>query len=201
MSNPLLSYLNSAKNYAGLGLGAAAAGATLWTGAGGPLWPVIVGAAYGIGAMVAPAKKKVIDDLALDGVYDVERLREAVDENRAMAPSELKQPVETICVALGDILDRWDSVQTQPNAAHDVASTIVDYLPTTLRSYLRVPAHLRREQLNGSTPFDSVQRQLEVLREYVIAARQAAYADDMRQLEQQGAFLNEKWRKSSLDLG
>ncbi|MER7579145.1 hypothetical protein [Kitasatospora sp. NPDC097691] len=49
-------YLNSAKNWAGLG--GAAVGTTLHEfGLGGGLWPGVVAALYGVGALVAPGRR------------------------------------------------------------------------------------------------------------------------------------------------
>jgi len=89
-------------------------------------------------------------------------------------------------------------------AALAVRSTLEDYLPTTLRSYLAVDAALldtpRGSGSAASTPTESLLEQLEALQTSAFATLVAARNQDADALITQGSFLRTKFSGSDLDL-
>lgn len=102
---------------------------------------------------------------------------------------------------LGQLLDRWEVVDQVPDAAHDVAAAITDYVPASLAAYERIPVDLRETSLRGRpTPTASLTSTFEVLDQHLRGLRDAAYEQDMTALESQGRFLHDKYSRSDLDL-
>lgn len=200
-----LDYLASAKNLLGCGLGTGAAAATLLTGAAGPWWPVVVAAAYGIGAVAGPRGRSIKQILTTEAVVDVEDLKSAMTRLRDRSvPDEVGGPLHGILGTLDEIVPRWDTVKARPEIANDVTATVADYLPTTLDAYARIPANLRDRPsaMTGTSPKQDVLNQLTVLGNHLHGVRDAVYADDVAALQAQGRFLSDKYGSKSggLDL-
>jgi hypothetical protein len=82
-----------------------------------------------------------------------------------------------------------------------VKSTLNDYLPTTLRSYLAVDtALLDTPRGSGRTPSQSLLEQLDALQTSASATLGAARRQDADALMTQGSFLQTKFSGSDLDL-
>jgi hypothetical protein len=82
-----------------------------------------------------------------------------------------------------------------------VSATVTDYLPTTLRAYLAVPANLRDVPApSGAVPSRALVDQLDALQAAAQAKLDSACADDIDALLTQGAFLTTKFLRSELDL-
>lgn len=205
MANRVVNYLAGAQNLLGVALGGAAMGVTVATGAAGSLWPVVVAASYGIGAALGALLPKRRPDLALiAGGSDAAELLAAVDELRGRrVPGELREQVTRILDTVTEIAPRWDAVRGNPAVAADVTGTLTDYLPSTLDAYDAIPAYLRnrRDPASGETPAEDAHAQLGVLVDRMFAVRNAAFEDDLRRLQVQGDFLEQKFqRRSHLDL-
>lgn len=201
----MLSYLGSASNLIGCGLGGGAAVAVLATGIAGPLWPAVVAASYGIGAAVGtlvPARSASMN-LGM-GNPDAAELLDAVSEaRRRPVPSELRAAVKDVLDTIEQIAPRWASVGANPNVAHDVTATLTDYLPTTVDAFTNIPGYLRtrRDLASGESPLDDALDQLGVLGKRMTAIREAAFADDLQRLAAQGQFLDQRFReRGQLDL-
>lgn len=83
-----------------------------------------------------------------------------------------------------------------------VRATVLDYLPTTVRTFLMLPPDFAATHRNrlGRTPAEEFLEQLGLL---VAAARESAtaiYAGDAQELTNQGRFLQSKFARSPLDL-
>lgn len=193
-SNGVLDYLSSPKNLVGLGVAIAATAVAIPTGLAGQLWPIVTAASYGLGAVLTPRRRTRLKDLQLDRVYSAEELSDALEEDSSLAPKELRAEVEAVIGPMRDVLARWEKVQTSSQVSMDVTSLVLDYLPTTLTAYAALPPYLQHSKR------DVVRRQLGILQEYAQQARDAVFADDVRALEAQGAFLAQKTKGSSLDL-
>jgi hypothetical protein len=82
-----------------------------------------------------------------------------------------------------------------------VRSTLDDYLPTTIRSYLAVPEAQRDvPRASGVSPTASLHDQLEALLSAALHVLEAAQNQDVDALMTQGAFLTTKFSGSDLDL-
>ncbi len=82
-----------------------------------------------------------------------------------------------------------------------VRSTLDDYLPTTIRTYLAVPAEQRDvPRANGTSPTASLHDQIDALLTAALNVLEAAQRQDVDALMTQGAFLTTKFSGSDLDL-
>lgn len=82
-----------------------------------------------------------------------------------------------------------------------VRSTLDDYLPTTIRSYLAVPESQRdTPRASGLTPTQSLHDQIDALLTAALNVLEAAQRQDVDALMTQGAFLTTKFSGSDLDL-
>lgn len=82
-----------------------------------------------------------------------------------------------------------------------VRSTLDDYLPTTIRTYLAVPESQRdTPRGNGLTPTQSLHDQIDALLTAALNVLEAAQHQDVDALMTQGAFLTTKFSGSDLDL-
>lgn len=83
-----------------------------------------------------------------------------------------------------------------------VQAILIDYLPTSVGTYLRLPREYALSQRNpdGRTPADELELQLRLLRDSAKEAAGSLYRGDALRLEEQSAFLQSKFGKSELDL-
>jgi len=83
-----------------------------------------------------------------------------------------------------------------------VRATLTDYLPTTLDTFLALPAEFARTHRNraGRSPAEELVEQLALLESGVVEYAQSIYAGDAQQLSNQGRFLQTKFGKTDLTL-
>lgn len=159
---------------------------------------------YGLGVALTPQEADPATESATDRAWTAPELRERLDalRDRAVgAPTAAAPALAGVLTHLGQLLDRWDVVAGVPDAAHDVAAAITDYVPGTLAAFERIPADLRDTSRRGrATPTQSLTSMFEVLDTHLRTLRDAAYEQDMVALESQGRFLTDKYRQSPLDL-
>lgn len=194
-------YLLSTKNIAGLALAVLAVLAQLVFGLG-PLWPLIAIAAYGVGALLAPGTP-VLAVLGSGGGASREELEDRLKAlSRTVGDKRLENDLmtslSTVLTNLRDIVSRWDELGAAPDQRHTVQQIIGDYLPTSLESYLKLPPGYTSQ---NSKPHDELLDQLRLLNTESGKIRDAVYARTLDALSDQGRFLREKFRTSSLDLG
>lgn len=101
-----------------------------------------------------------------------------------------------------EVLYRWDQVRDNPGIAYDVARIALDWVPSLLGLYAGLPVDLRSvpARPGGPSPTMAVLDQLGVLDEHLDHVRQAAYRGSVDELEAQGQFLAERYRRSELDI-
>lgn len=83
-----------------------------------------------------------------------------------------------------------------------IASTITDYLPTSVESYLSLPESFLDTHVNddGQTPAEELLEHLDLMAKGVEELATAIYSGDAQRLAIQGRFLDTKFSKSDLDL-
>lgn len=116
-------------------------------------------------------------------------------------------PVEAVVQArrltdtLGEIVDTSDVRPLDVYAVIAVRSTLGDYLPTTLQSYLAVDAqHRETRTASGASPTDALLEQIDVLQMSASTTLRAVREQDANALMTQGSFLQTKFSRSDLDL-
>lgn len=200
-------WVGTTKNLAGSGLAGAGIFAQLSMGLG-PFWPAVIVGLYAVGALVAPPEKVDFTG-ALGSGTDLRKLKEdlaALDRsllpNRARLGQDACTKVDTITGLLSDILERGDALSGSPQHLNVLESTIRDYLPTSLETYLNLP----RTYAMSSRQAGKKSAQEELLGHLDILAREAGkildavVENDSSALANQGRFLEDKFRTSSLDL-
>jgi hypothetical protein len=205
---PVGRWLASTKNIVGCALAAVAVAAQLVVGLGA-LWPVIVVAAYAIGALVAP-RDRVSLQLGSDAAASADALREQLavlrrslrGEARRL-PADATALVDGILTDLDEIVGRLDELSSRPDQRHVVEQMILDYLPTTLQRYLNLPRTFALgSRVEGRrTAHEELLEQLGILQGESRRIRDAVYARDLNALGDQGRFLRDKFSRSDLDLG
>lgn len=116
---------------------------------------------------------------------------------------------EGAVVAVGEIADQLRPLLTYlaRNPAGEqqmiqVRALLTDYLPTTLNTYLALPAQFAAEHHNrrGVTPAQELVEQLVLLIEATRESATAIYSGDAQALTNQGQFLRDRFARSELDL-
>ncbi|HEY0246929.1 MAG TPA: hypothetical protein VGC45_01590 [Gryllotalpicola sp.] len=199
-------WLVSGKNIAGLVLAAAAVAAELVFGLG-PLWPAIVAGSYAVGALVVPRSRVQLSLGVGEGasVDELQRQLKVLDraQGNGRLDPDLRAELATVSQKLRDIVGRWRELDGAPDQQHTVQQMIGDYLPTSLQSYLDLPrSYATSSRAAGQrTAHDELLDQLQLLDRESGRIRDAVFARTVDALDDQGRFLREKFRRSSLDLG
>ena len=200
-------WLGSGKNIAGSLLGAGAIAAQLAFGLG-PLWPLIVVASYGVGALVAPRERI---DLRLgigagasanDLTEQLKILRRSMKGEARRLPDDANAILVRILDALDDIVARWADLSSAPDQRHVVEQMILDYLPTSIQTYLNLPrTYALSTRVEGKkTAHEELLDQLTLLETESERIRAAVYAREVDALSDQGRFLRDKFGRSALEL-
>jgi hypothetical protein len=200
-------WVGSSKNIVGSLLGAAAIGAQLTIGLG-QLWPLIVAASYGVGALVAP-RDRVDLRLGITAGASAEQLEAQLKVLRRSMRAEASRLPDDANAIFGRILDnldvvvaRWDELAIAPDQSHVVVQMITDYLPTSIQTYLNLPrTYALSARVEGrKTAHEELVDQLGILENESGRIRDAVLAKGVDALSDQSRFLREKFSKSSLDL-
>jgi hypothetical protein len=198
-------YLGSTKNIAGSVL--AGGGLVLaFTGVlAFPLWLPVVGALYGIGALVAPrGRAKDLVSGGFDADQVVESLANLQKEMRGRVPSDIEAKVSKITLAIQSVLPKTRRLSGGSQHLFVLQRTATDYLPTTVHSYLDLPRDYAEthqiEGTGGKTAHQLVSEQLDVLASQMNDVVDAANRGDVDALLSQGRFLDEKFGKQGLSI-
>ncbi len=124
-----------------------------------------------------------------------------INQNSGRLPGDAVVSARRVTDTLSEIVDTSDVRPLDVYATISVEGTLTDYLPTTLRSYLAVDAHLLdTPRPSGRTPRQSLIEQIEALQTSASAVLIAARDQDADALTTQGSFLRTKFSGSDLDL-
>ena len=200
-------WLSSSKNILGSGLGVAAIVAEATVGLG-PAWPAVVVASYIVGALVAPRDRV---DLRLDIgatasasdlTAQLKILRRSTTGQARRLDDDANAIFQKILGTLDDIVARWDDLATAPDQRHVVERMILDYLPTSIETYLNLPRTFAiSARVDGKkNAHDELIDQLNILDTESDRIRTAVYSKAVEALSDQSRFLRDKFGKSSLDL-
>ena len=200
-------WLGSGKNILGSVLAAGAVGAQIVFGLG-PLWPLIVGASYAVGALVAP-RDRVDLRLGIGAGASAEQLTEQLKVLRRSLKGDARRLTDDanailvrILDALEEIVARWGELGSAPDQRHVVERMILDYLPTSVQTFLNLPRTFAlQNRVEGKrTAHDELIEQLTILEKESDRIRTAVYSREVEKLGDQSRFLREKFGKSELDL-
>jgi hypothetical protein len=201
-------WLSSTKNIAGCLLGGAAILAQLLFGLG-PFWPVIVIAAYLVGALVAPRDRVDLvlglgENAGADQLLEqLKVLRRSLNGEASRLDGDAEGEVTKILDSLDDVVARWGDLAAAPDQQHTVEQMIADYLPTSLQGYLNLPRTyaLSARVAGRKTAHDELMDQLKILDTESARIRDAVFSREVDALSDQSRFLRQKFARSSLDIG
>jgi hypothetical protein len=129
-------------------------------------------------------------------------LRRSMRGEARRLPDDASAALGRILDALDQIVARWDDLGSAPDQRHTVESMIVDYLPTSLQTYVNLPRTFAlSSRVEGQrTAHEELLDQLGILETESARIRDALYAREVDKLGDQGRFLREKFGRSSLEL-
>jgi hypothetical protein len=192
-------YLYSNKNLVGCAL--AAVGLVLFfTGLVGSLWPLVVIGLYVAGALLTPANK----------TYDLHFGSDAGDVRRALSeqmktiagrvPDEVVAKVGSIQDTILALMPRIERLPAGSEDSYVVERTALEYLPTTLETYLNLPKAYAtlRPVADGKTPAQLLLDQLSLLDSKMQEVSDDIARNDSDKLLANGRFLAEKFGTSEL---
>ena len=155
----------------------------------------------------APAPEPLVADPEADGDDPVTlrgnlaQLNRFINQNSGRLPGESVVTARRITDVLREVVDTSEIRPLDIYAVISIKGILLDYLPTTLRSFLALdPAQLTAPRPSGRTPVQSLQEQLEALLDAATSLLVAAQAQDADALLSQGSFLRTKFSGSDLDL-
>lgn len=200
-------WLESGKNIVGCVLAVVAIVLQVAIGLGA-FWPLIVVGAYAVGALLWPRDRLNLT-LALgestsadDLKAQLAQLRKTMTTQGTRLGADVTKPLGTLLDVLDEIVSKWDDLLVAPDQSHVVQQMIVDYLPTSLQTYLNIPATyaLSSRVAGKKSAHDELLDQLALLETEAEKIRAAVYSKDLDALGDQSRFLQAKFGKSSLDL-
>jgi hypothetical protein len=196
-------YLTSSKNIAG-SVGALAGLGLFFAGiVAPPLWPVVVGGLYGIGALLAPGRKRNVD-LRTD--MDTKDLSKSLDgllrRIHGRLPRPLEAKVQGIAATIQGILPRSGEFAPGSQELFILQRTVTDYLPTSLEAFMTLPrTYAALKPLRGTKTAEQVLAdQLDLLQQQMNEVADAIARNDADKLLAQGRFLEEKFGRSDLSI-
>lgn len=197
--NPVLRYLYSGKNVLGTTL--AVFGLLLFFTHVMTtfLWPFVVVAMYGIGALLAPGPPKVS---RAGTAIDPGSIRKSLQRQLTIAQGKLPPPLQAklqeIADAIMGILPYYAEFPPGSPDLFVVGRTATDYLPSALQAYLNLPrAYAALHNMpNGKTADDVLNDQLTLLSSKMDEVADAVHKKDSDALLANGRFLEEKFGAS-----
>ncbi|MFE0648852.1 hypothetical protein ACFVZH_09730 [Streptomyces sp. NPDC059534] len=177
-SNRVLRYAESRKNLTGCACGLAGLVLAL-TGAAGPLWPVVVAALYGAGALIAPPERPDTPDFP-SADEQLEALRDDFATLRGyLAEVELPSAARDRVAELEDLLEAllapgWVS---DPEQLHVLARAVRQDVPEAVDTFVRT-RWWSRVAPGTEPPERHLERQLSALRDEA-----SAIADELHEAE------------------
>jgi hypothetical protein len=130
-------------------------------------------------------------------------LRKTVATQATRLGADVTKPVGALLDVLDEIVSKWNDLIVAPDQSQVVQQMIVYYLPTSLQTYLNIPATyaLTSRVAGKKSAHDELLDQVAILETEAEKIRTAVYAKDLDALGDQSRFLHDKFGKSSLDLG
>ncbi len=195
-------YLTSKKNIAG-SVGALAGLGLFFAGiVAPPLWPVVVGGLYGMGALLAPKERPANLRADMD-VKDLDKsLNGLLKRIHGQLPQPLEAKVQGIASTILGILPRTGELAPGSQELFILQRTVTDYLPTSLQAYMDLPrTYAMLKPLRGTKTAQQVLGdQLDLLQQQMNEVADAVAQNDADKLLAQGRFLEEKFGRSDLSI-
>jgi hypothetical protein len=208
ISRRVAGYLGSTKNLVGSVCGLFGLGLYL-AGAVGSYWPAVVAGLYAAGALAAPPEKVTLV-LELEHASaetdllraDLDRMVERVAAHAGRMPPPAMVRFRDTIEMVRDLLARADALTADPDALYEISRVIRTDLPAGFESYLNLPGWFAAGRGAGGrrTAADELSAQLGLIAEQVRQTAERVYETDAQRLRDQTRYLEERGRRSGLDL-
>lgn len=203
-SEKIIIYLSSTRNLVGVMLALIGVGAYLLNFLGAFWFPLCIGL-YFIGVLIIPPDPR--EGMRLPEQPSAEQLRKSLDKYvkslRGKLPDEAMQHVVKIKGTIMTALPRIEELQKRgdPNA-YLIRQTILDYLPETVSTYLKLPRQYATQHVleNGKTPKDILIEQLTILDSSTTKIVADLSKGDTQALMANGQFLKDKFEQHEWEL-
>jgi hypothetical protein len=195
-------YATSTKNITGCVLAVGGPVLALTGVLAAPIGLALAPVLYTIGALLAPARRRVNVIAGVDP-HDVKRSLSEIERRTAgRVPLELSRKISAIATTINEILPRADALGAGSPGQYVLVQCATDYLPTSLQAYLDLPrAYADREVVtDGKTPRALLSEQLDVLARQINEVADAVNRADSDKLIANGRFLAEKFGHGPLDI-
>lgn len=196
-------WLQSRKNIVGLVFAVTAVVIHLVAGLG-VFWPVVAGAAYGLGALVTPQPPRPVP---LPPPPTAAQLRELLERQIQQirssygsdVPEAIDEDLSGARAALVHTLKRWQDLAAQPRERAAVETIITQTIPELTASITAIPPDRRARVVDGVSPNDQIHENLEYLRTGCEKIEQLLIDQDMAGLRAQAEYLRGRFATNALD--
>jgi hypothetical protein len=195
-------YATSTKHITGCTLAIAGPALALAGVLAPPVGLALVPALYAIGALAAPARRRVNVVAGLD-LHEVRRNLEQT-QRRALTrvPNPIRLKVTAIATTITEILPRAGALDAGSPALHVLVQCATDYLPSALQAYLDLPRSYADHHVvaDGKTPLALLFEQLDMLANQIDEIAENVNRADSNKLIANGVFLADKFGRGTLDI-
>jgi len=197
----VLRYLGSGRNAAASALALGGLGLH-FAGVVGDVWPLVVPALYLIGALLVPSRPRQPASDHLDAIIIQRALDGTLDMATGRVPADVFAKLNSIRRRTLELLPRAGDLPGGSQDLFVLQRTATDYLPTSVRYYLSLPADYASTQVvqDGKTPLQVLHEQLDLLDDEMAEIGEAINQRDSDRLLAQGRFLEERFGRKNREL-
>lgn len=158
------------------------------------LWPVVTVGLYGVGALATPPPRRIDLHSGLQPANLGKAMDEQLSRITGKVPTEVFSAVQAIHATIRGVLPRRELLPAGSRDAYAVEQTVLDYLPTALESYLRLPRAYANRVVgaDGRTAKQVLLDQLGTLQREMEAVVAAVARSDTDQLLAHERFLDDR---------
>lgn len=161
---------------------------------------IVAGAAYGMGwsgyCALRPGRGPLGILPPAPPLPDLADLRALAQLLAGTVDDQTNTRMKRIIQKLEEIYPRLEV--TGGTAADTVRRAVVDYIPTTIRTYLALPASVRdsRRLANGRTPREQIAHDIGKLERELVEQQDELIRGDLAALEAHGSFLEHRFNRN-----
>jgi len=116
-----------------------------------------------------------------------------LEQQRPALPPPAIKLVDNIGMQLDALAPQLQQLDERQPAAMEVRKLVGEHLPELITGYTRIPAHLRKEERNGSTPDAQLQDGLKVIADEIDTVTRQLANGELDKLAVRGRFLEMKY--------
>lgn len=161
---------------------------------------ILAAAAYGMGwsgyCAVKPGRGTLGMLPPAPPLPDLADLRELAQVLNGTVDADTNARMKRIIQKLEEIYPRLES--TTGGASDTIRRAVIDYIPTTIRTYLTLPGSVRdsRRLANGRTPREQIAHDVRKLEQELVDQHDELIRGDIAALEAHGTFLEQRFNRN-----